>query len=483
MTDPEGVRAGPASRWVGDAAWAAGVGLALRLAVVAWAAGQVPPTADGEYYQVVASRIAEGQGYTWLWPDGVVTYAAHYPVGYPAVIGALYSVFGTAPVVAMLFNAVIGAVAVVAVHQIAASVATRRGAALAATAVAIHPALVAYTPALMTEGVVAALLAIAGWMVVVVRASRGRPHWIVLAALGLLLGASTLVRPQVILVAPLLGLLTSAGPFSQCWRQAIGRALLVGSLALATCLPWTLRNCFMMNVSEPGTFNAKSCLFVSANGGWNLLIGAGAGATGTWVPIEQVGIPDECREVYGEADKDRCFGRAGRRSIRERPWRWLGLIPKKLAATFDTCGAAGWYLHAANPQRLSSVAKTRLDAAETVFQRLLLIGGLLALWRGRPHRTGRLGVGGVALVAVLVLGVGFAISARAWVAYLALVVGALLLRDALWRHAPAALAAAVVGTTALTHAVFFGAGRYSLVCYAILAALAGTVLVSPTRES
>src|SRR5256885_7855973 len=46
------------------------------------------------FYHAVATRIARGAGYTWAWPDGVVTYAAHYPVGYPALLGAAYAVFG-----------------------------------------------------------------------------------------------------------------------------------------------------------------------------------------------------------------------------------------------------------------------------------------------------------------------------------------------------------------------------------------------------
>ena len=45
-----------------------------------------PRSEDGHYYDVLARRLAAGQGYTWLWPDGAVTYAAHYPVGYPAML-------------------------------------------------------------------------------------------------------------------------------------------------------------------------------------------------------------------------------------------------------------------------------------------------------------------------------------------------------------------------------------------------------------
>ena len=55
--------------------------------VVAWASGRVSrPSEDGHYYDVLARRLASGDGYTWLWPDGAVTYAAHYPVGYPALL-------------------------------------------------------------------------------------------------------------------------------------------------------------------------------------------------------------------------------------------------------------------------------------------------------------------------------------------------------------------------------------------------------------
>ena len=88
-----------------DGAWVAVAALVARLIVVWWAAARFPPAEDGKFYDVVANRIARGLGYTWLWPDGVVTYAAHYPVGYPALVGGLYAVFGPLPVWAMVFNA------------------------------------------------------------------------------------------------------------------------------------------------------------------------------------------------------------------------------------------------------------------------------------------------------------------------------------------------------------------------------------------
>ena len=71
-----------------DPSIVAGVALVARLAVVAWAGGRFPASGDGFYYDVLARRLAHGDGYTWLWPDGAVTNVAHYPVGYPAILAA-----------------------------------------------------------------------------------------------------------------------------------------------------------------------------------------------------------------------------------------------------------------------------------------------------------------------------------------------------------------------------------------------------------
>nr|PZN17574.1 MAG: hypothetical protein DIU78_24285 [Pseudomonadota bacterium] len=64
----------------------------------------------------------------------------------------------------------------------------------------------------------------------------------------------------------------------------------------------------------------------------------------------------------------------------------------------------------------------------------------------------------------------------AWLAHVLLVIQALLLGRTLPQRPDAALAAAVVGTTLSTHAVFFGAGRYGLVCVPVLVALAAAAV-------
>jgi 4-amino-4-deoxy-L-arabinose transferase-like glycosyltransferase len=478
-----------AAPWLRDGLLVGALALVARSCVALWAAGRFPPTADGSYYHRIAERIAAGLGYTWLWPDGAVTYAAHYPVGYPGAIGGIYAVLGVRPGAAMMLNAALGALAALAVHRLAARASSRRGAAIAGLLVALHPGLVFYTAALMTEGVTAALVTCAAWAAAAARGaarpagSRARRLSFVVV-LGLVLGAATMVRPQTLVLAPIFGMLAFGGDGALLRGRAariagaLAGALLVTAIALLTCAPWTMRNCARMG----------RCALVSVNGGWNLLIGADAMSTGAWAPIQ---VPRACLEVFDEAAKDACFAKEARRFIAEQPATWLGLVPRKLAATFNYCGAPGWYLHEANSAAFGDHAKTALGAVETLYERLVVLLGLL--WttgyrrrspaddapRGRSSRAFRALQWTVALVGALSL-----FSLHAWVGYLALAIGACLRPRALARGPVlAAAAVAVLASCLLTHAVFFGAGRYAMVTFPLLSGIAGVFLGGRRSEA
>lgn len=447
--------------------------LVARLATVAWAAKHIPPTADGVYYQQIAERIARGLGYTWLWPDGAVTFAAHYPVGWPAMMGAAYAIAGPKPWAAMTLNALLGALSALAAHRLALrAVGTRtphaRWIALASgMLVALHPGLVAYTPALMTEGVTASLLTCAAALVAWSR-DRERSHAGSLLIIGLVLGIATLVRPQSLALAPLFGLLAAPLGASSKWKRALASAAAVTVVALLVCAPWTARNCVRM----------KHCALVSVNGGWNLLIGADQDSTGAWAPVK---VPEACREVFDEAQKDVCFGRAARGWIAQHPGAWIGLVPRKLAATFDYAGAAPWYLHDANRERFPYEAKVRLGTVETLFERVVLLCALLWAARRASPDEGNVRYARAAVAAV---GAVFAFLLHGWVAYAALVVVALMRGRAFLRGPVLASATvAVLLATIAIHAVFFGAGRYSLVVFPLLTALAPLCVVRPETKS
>ena len=433
------------------------VALVARLGVVAWAASAIPPTADGEYYHRLATRIASGEGYTWLWPDGAVTYAAHYPVGYPALIGAAYALVGAKPVVAMGVNALIGAAGSWAAFDLLTRATSRKLALAGGLVVALHPALVPYTAALMTEGVTAALLVLATAFAERshgAAARRGAVAWLV--ACGVTMGIATLVRPQSLLLAPVLGWLAARG---YALRGNLMGATVATLLALAVCAPWTVRNCRRMD----------RCALVSVNGGWNLAIGTQT-TGGGW---QEMAVPEACKEVFAEAAKDECFGRAAQETIRRDPLGWLARAPAKLRVTFDYFGAAPWYLHAANAERFPYRAKVALGTIETIASRLLLVAALVTARKLEgPRRLLREAATGFGLIACFL--------AAGAMGYLACALALLLLgpRELLRLPRIVPATAAVLVATAVMHAVFFGAGRYGLVVVPFITALA---FVRPAR--
>ena len=444
-----GVSSGAGDRLWRDRLWITAVALVARLAVALWSASRFPPAGDGTYYDLVAHRIAEGHGYTWLWPDGAVTYAAHYPIGYPALVALGYAIFGPHPVVAMLLNALIGALAAFATHSLMADASGRLGALGASLVVALHPALVPYTAALMTEGIAASLLVIAAAIALRARDSV-RPS-LRFALAGLAMGAATLVRPQCIALAPILGFLavSSTSPLATRLRAAA----IVSAVALLCCAPWTVRNCVRM----------QRCALVSVNGGWNLLIGTQT-TSGAWSPVD---VPVECRTVWDEAGKDACFERAARSAIARDPASFVARVPAKLAATFDYFGAAPWYLHLSNGDAFGDRAKMLLGALETIVSRVLLLMALFAMARLEGPRTRSRRV-------LAILGALAAITLHAWLGYLALSLGIALLGAAALARAPLIVpwTAVMIAATAVIHAVFFGAGRYGLIVVPFVSALA-----------
>jgi hypothetical protein len=446
-------------RW--DAVVVLAVALVARMAIVAWAHDRFPAVEDGHYYDVLARRMASGGGYTWLWPDGAVTPAAHYPVGYPAMLSVAYAVFGASGTLAMTLAAALGAAGSYATYRVVDAEAIARWRPLAAgLVVALHPALVPYTAAFMTEGITASLLAVAAATAVRARGSTRAWRWIVLT--GVVVGATTLVRPQSLLLAPVLGAL--ALPSTAPGRARLASAALVLGVTLACVAPWTARNCVKMH----------RCALVSVNGGWNLLIGAQT-TTGGWSPIL---VPPQCEKIWDEAAKDECFEVAARHSIEASPWRWIARSPGKLAATLDYIGAAPWYLHASNDAAFGDDAKLRLGIVETAVCRLLLLAALVSCGlEPGPRAASR-------KVLALVGAIG-ALTVHAWIGYVALAATIVALGPRGWWRAPFThpWVGAVVGSSVLVHAVFFGAGRYGLVVVPFVAAAAfATTAVGADRS-
>lgn len=435
------------------------VALVVRCALVAWAAGRFPPSGDGFYYDILGARIAQGHGYTWLSAEGVVAPAAHYPVGYPALLAVAFALGGHHDAAAMLLNALLGAIGAGVLHR-ALLLVSRPAVAFyfALLGFALHPALVGYTAAIMTEGICATFTAGAAWLALSAAASERWKRLGLFAALGVVLGLAALVRPQLLILAPVLAIAT----WVKDWKHVAAGAALSLVAALTVVAPWTARNCAVLD----------RCALVSVNGGWNLLIGTDPAAGGTWAPLR---VPDACAEVTLEAAKDRCFGSAAVAEIRSRPGAWLSLAPRKLATTFDHVGAAPWYLHEANPAAFPVGIRYAAAALEQIWQRILMALALLAAsqplrerlcerWIVRERASRTIGAGALALGLVL----------PGWIATI-LFCGCALYPASSPVRRGLSIAGAAVLVTALTHIVFFGAGRYGLVIIPFMIVAAGSI--------
>jgi len=418
------------------------------------------PVWDGHYYHFGAMRIAEGLGYS----DDVVVNGArvwhpwcHYPVGYSALLAFAYRIFGSGLEVAPVVNAVIGTLLVVVVHRLALRSTTLNRARIAAAITALHPGLIAYSAVLMSEISCALLVLAAVWI-----AARNL-SWSNTLLSGVAFGLATLVRPSSLLAAPLVALALSLPAL-----PALYRGFVVSSVAVLTVLPWTYRNCRVMD----------GCALVSTNGGWNLAIGA-LTPTGRFHALH---ASDGCPVVTGQVQQDRCWAEVGRATISRDPVHWLGLVPKKLAQTYDHESFAIEYLREADPTSWPESRRVAGRALLTVFHQMLLVAaalGLIAL--PSPSRVGSVGavVQAVLLIGILGFG-GFAAYSDAhpfWVLAALLPVLGLLPWPGAPRRSPVErFLLGWVFVTSLTHAVFFGDDRYHLVVTPALAILAAAAL-------
>ncbi len=431
--------------------------LAPRLWVaLRWSA---EPVWDGHYYHFGAQRIAAGLGYS----DDVATPAGlvwspwcHYPVGYSGFLALFYAILGASPAVGTAAGALVGAATVAAVHRLALTFLSPVRALLAAVVCGAHPGLVLYSALLMTEPLAGLGLVLAP--LAYLRLER-RPTWAACAA-GLLLGLTTLVRPQTVLLAPAVALLASRAS----WRARVAAGLIATAACFATVAPWTVRNCVRMD----------ACAFVSTNAGWNLAIGSSPRATGRFEPLRS---EDGCRVVTGQVQQDRCWVDQGMTWIRSDPRAWLALAPKKLSFTFDHQSFAVGYLAQADPfawpEERRASWRALLGTTQYV---LLLFAALGALLLPSGTRRGVALAAGLGLTLVLFADGLASDPRRAWPLALLLPILALLPPRERRDRGLVGFFGWTVATLILVHVVFFGEDRYQVAITPALCVLAAASL-------
>lgn len=311
--------------------------LVLGLAVRIWwqQAVDTQPVTDFAWYFEKAKEISQGLGYQ---DKGFST--AYWPVGWPAALGLVFKVFGASLGVAKAFTLLLTWAIVPLAYSLSRRIFASEPAAVAAAFIAaFHPHFVAYSSILASEPLFTCLtLAYFNWHL----ASRQKPIWA--AAGGAVLGMACLVRPQAILL-PVFIQIFSAKADKQRRKDSFLVLALTLVMAFAVLSPWLLHTKAVF-----GRF-----VFVSTNGGDNLLIGHHPGATGRYVNPELCGL--ERPQDMSEGERDSAALKQGIENIKADPLRSLALIPAKLKTTLFTTTDAAYWAFQINPDKLDVPGK------------------------------------------------------------------------------------------------------------------------------
>jgi len=269
---------------------------------------------DFDIYFKEGIEISLGHGYQ---ARGAPT--AFWPVGYPAFLGALFTVFGRSLFVAKLANVLLY-IGIIALSFRVATVLFRGSLApkLTLLILSFYPNHIAYTSLVASEILFLFLVLLGAALLL-----TANPRLTRIVLSGAVFGLTTLVRPQALFL-PLVFVLLAPGP-DRTGKPALGKlaslAILYASLLLVV-LPWTSRNYRVFG----------HYVLVSTNGGGNLLIGNNDLANGAY------DSRPEFPSILGGGDEYEQDVRARKFAItyvRTHPLSVLKRLPRKL-----------WYFYA-----------------------------------------------------------------------------------------------------------------------------------------
>jgi 4-amino-4-deoxy-L-arabinose transferase-like glycosyltransferase len=299
--------------------------LGLRLAYVV--SGQrlcAAPTYDGISYDLLATHLIGGQGYSLG-----AGQSAFRPPAYSFFLALLYLLVGRNYCAIRIAQALLGAFTPVLLYgAVARQFPGRRSLALlAAAGVVVHPLLIYMAGLIYPETLSIFLLALFWYLL-----ARPASRWPYLqwAMGGCLLGLICLMRPNVLLLS--VTLLPWALVINRPWRVGLRSYIVILAFTLITIVPWTVRNYLAFNDFIP----------ISTNGGVNLWQGNNALANGGRVEVSPdtwLG-PDPPSSLEGwdgltERESEQRFQATAVSWIRDHPGQFLSLLPQKLVRAWS----------------------------------------------------------------------------------------------------------------------------------------------------
>lgn len=310
--------------------------VALRLIVAIYLGDSVPPAKDETSYSVLATRLADGFGYSFPEPWYPFAMAeeptAHWSFLYTAFVAAIYAITGPHPIVVRLASAVVGGVLLPwMVYRLSrrSLPGRRRVALIAAGCAAVYAYFVLFAAQLMTETFfitcvlwsLERALALDRFLV-----SREGDWLELIAGLGISLGLATLFRQSimpwiVVLFLWLLWRANRAGRTKAVLPSLAGVSLIV----LLMLLPFTVRN-----YRAYGDF-----LLLNSNAGYALYSAQHPLHGTSFEAFEAAPLPSDLFGIaQNEAQWDRALMVRGIQFILDEPLRYMRLSASRVADFF-----------------------------------------------------------------------------------------------------------------------------------------------------
>jgi 4-amino-4-deoxy-L-arabinose transferase-like glycosyltransferase len=304
------------------------VGLLLRLAVAIHIGLNAPPEpgSDAAEYDSYAWNLAQGHGYRGISPDvkSADGKLLEHPSAYRApgtstLWAGLYRLTGHRYDVLRIAQCVLGALSILLLYAIGRRCFAENVALLAATMYTFWPTSLQYSTKLASEPLYAFLFC---WFILAALRFAERPQWLDAGAAGLLLGLAMLTRSNAVLMVALLF------PWV-LWQfhgspKALIRGLAMPLVAVATLIPWTVRNYHVFQSIIPFETGGGDV----ALGSYNRVVATDPHYYGYWVyPTSE--LPEYREQIIAsnnEVIRNRVELQLALRWTRQHPDKWWYLV-------------------------------------------------------------------------------------------------------------------------------------------------------------
>ncbi len=280
-----------------------------RLLVVLVFFGDYRPRYDAAQYQSTAQNFLKGRGL--IVNEDLKAYRTPLPGLY---IAGIYAVFGPSVRAVQIANVLLGVFTVWLIYDLVRRSFGIVPARWSALCVSLYPLLLFYTGTLLSETLGILLLAIALWLVWLLRNKSAT--WF--APVGVVLGLAALTRQTALAIAVVMVLWTLVGRRAKGWWCRSSPALIIFSCMVLTLTPWTIRNYFVVGKFVPLTSQGGSSLWLANNP-----LADGSGAGGNVLHIPEV-------EAFPEAERGAAYQQLAVQFIREDPLRFAWLALRRL---------------------------------------------------------------------------------------------------------------------------------------------------------